>query len=357
MQSSADSPSHTPDRNAVDRNSAATDAHSQWLRPAWFWGLIPALAAITYPYALKITHLSVVHAASAPFATRLLGLATFIWALIVPLLGIYFARRLPGNTQMRRLAYATVVVPALYVFLGEIQRIFNSPVSDELVWWTLWVIVGAMAVSASQDKVRTASRQDVQRWRSVHGVTASAITVFILFHLFNQLMSLFGAQVYAETQRIGSIVYRAPVVEAILVGLMISQVISGARIAWRWGPMKTDTHRVMQVAAGNFLALFILAHMLSIFLYTRTMLHQPTDWGYAIAGPQGYLHDAWNIRLIPYYGFGVFFVLSHIASGIRWVMMQRGANPKTTHRGWLAANTVAALLSVAILIGLMLPSL
>lgn len=352
MQSSADNPSQLPDRDAASR-----DALSKWLQPTWFWGLIPALAAITYPYALKITHVSVTHAASAPVATRLLGIAAFSWAIIVPILGIYFARRLPGNTQMRRLAYATVIVPALYVFLGEIQRIFHSPVSDELVWWTLWVIVGAMAVSASQDKVRTASRQDAQRWRSVHGVTASAITVFVLFHLFNQFMSLFGPAVYAEVQRIGSIVYRAPVVEAILVGLMISQVISGARIAWRWGPMQADTHRVMQVAAGNFLALFILAHMLSIFLYTRTILHLPTDWHYAIAAPNGYLHDAWNIRLIPYYGFGVFFVLSHIASGTRWIMMQRGANKETAHKGWLAANLVAAVLSIAILFGLMLPSL
>lgn len=352
MQSSADNPSPTSDRDAASPNT-----HSQWLRPTWFWGLIPALAAITYPYALKITHASVVHADSAPFTGGLLGVAAFVWALIVPILGIYFARRLPGNTQMRRLAYATVIVPALYVFLGEIQRIFNSPVSDELIWWALWVIVGAMAVSASQDKVRTSSRQDVQRWRSVHGVTASAITVFVVFHLLNQLAGLFGAEVYAEVQRIGSIVYRAPVVEAILVGLMISQVISGARVAWRWGPLKADTHRVMQVAAGNYLALFILAHMLSIFLYTRTMLHQPTDWHYAIAAPQGYLHDVWNIRLIPYYGFGVFFVLSHIASGVRWMMMQRGANQSRVHRSWLAANVLSALVSVAILIGLIFPSL
>lgn len=344
MQRPTDNSTATPDQ----------DTRSRWLHPTWFWGLIPALASITYPYALKITHASAV---STGTTSTLVGVLAFLWAILVPIIGIYFARRLPGDTHMRRLAYAAVVVPALYVFLGEVQRLFQSPVSDELVWWTLWVIIGAMSVSASQDRVRKTPPQDVQRWRSVHGFTALAITIFVLFHLFNQWVSLFGADAYAYVQDIGRIVYRAPVIEAILVGLMISQVISGARVAWRWGPLKTDTHRVMQVAAGNFLAFFILAHMVSIFLYTRTMLHVPTDWQYAIAAPQGYLHDPWNIRLLPYYGFGVFFVLSHVASGIRWIVMQRGAGPNVVHRGWLAANAVAALVSISIIVGLVLPSL
>lgn len=258
---------------------------------------------------------------------------------------------------MRRVAYISVVVPALYVFLGDIQRIFHSPVSDELVWWTLWIILAATAVSSSQDQIRGTASHSTQRWRAVHAVNAALLTIFVLFHLFNQGVSLLGQSAYTHIQTLGQRVYRMPVIEAILVGLMISQVISGLRIAWRWGPLKTDTVRVMQVGAGMFLAVFIVAHMLSVFLYTRTVHAMPTDWNYAIGAPSGLRNDLWNIRLIPYYGYGIFFVLSHIISGIRWMFIQQGAALQHAHRGWLVGHAVAGVLSVAVLAGLILPTL
>lgn len=340
-------------------HAAAVDSlpRAHWLQPAWLWGLVPALAAITYPYALKYSYLSTAQADAPTFGLQLFSWAALLWAILVPVIGLYFARMLPGDTHMRRIAYAAVIVPALYVFLGEIQRMFHSPVSDELVWWTLWVIVGAMAVSASQDEVQSNPPPSAARWRAVHGFTAAVITVFVLFHLFNQVVGLWGEEAYTAVQNAGRQIYRTPVIEAILVGLMISQVFSGLRIVWRWGPLRTGTARVMQVAAGNYLAVFIVAHMLSIFLYARTMSAVPTDWSYAVGAPSGLLHDGWGIRLIPHYSWGVFFVCSHIASGIRWMSIQRGMALQRAHRGWLLANAAAVLISVAVLVGILSPSL
>lgn len=338
-------------------STSGSETRSLWLRPAWFWGLIPALAAITYPYALKYSYLSTSTADAPSFGLRMFSWLALLWAIFVPVIGLYFARALPGDTHMRRIAYAAVIVPALYVLLGEIQRIFHSPVSDELVWWTLWVIAGAMAVSASQDEVQSDPPSSAARWRTVHGFTAAVLSVFILFHLFNQVAGLWGEEVYSAVQAAGRRVYRVPVLEAILVGLMISQVFSGLRIVWRWGPLRTGTARVMQVAGGNFLAVFIAAHMLSIFVYARTMSGLPTDWGYAVGATSGLLGDVWSIRLIPHYSWGVFFICSHIASGLRWMSIQRGVALHRAHRAWLAANALAVVVSLAILIAILGPSL
>lgn len=351
MQSSAAPPSQTV---SSDLQPALSPSR---LRPAWLWGLIPAVSAITYPYALKYSYL-IGAAQDAPSVLwQAASMLSLFWAMLVPAIGLYFARQLPGNTHMRRLAYLSVVAPALYVFLGEIQRIFHSPVSDELVWWTLWIILIATGVSASQDEIRPSTNRSTRRWRAVHAVNATLLTVFVLFHLLNQSASLFGEELYTQLQTLGRHIYRMPVIEAILVGLMISQVISGIRIAWKWGPLKTDAARVMQVGAGMFLAVFIVAHLLSIFLYTRTIHAVPTDWSYAIGAPQGLLKDLWNIRLIPYYGYAVFFVLSHIISGVRWIAIQRGADLARTHRFWFAGNLLAVAVSLAVLIGMVTPTL
>lgn len=351
MQSSAAplSPSSQPDTQPILSASR--------LEPAWLWGLIPAIGAITYPYALKYSYLVGATPPTPSLLWQGISIFALIWAMFVPAMGLYFARQLPGNTHMRRLAYLSVVAPALYVFLGEIQRIFHSPVSDELVWWTLWIILIATGVSASQDEIRPSTTRSAQRWRAVHAVNAVFLTLFVLFHLLNQSASFFGENTYTLLQTLFGRVYRLPVIEAILVGLMISQVISGIRIAWKWGPLKTDAARVMQVGAGMFLAVFILAHMLSIFLYTRTIHAVPTDWNYAIAAPHGLLHDLWNIRLIPYYGYAVFFVLSHIISGVRWIAIQRGADLARTHRLWFAGHVGAVAVSLLVLIGMITPTL
>jgi hypothetical protein len=38
-------------------------------------------------------------------------------------------------------------------------------------------------------------------------------------------------------------------VEPVLVGLMLFQVISGARLAWRWSGVPVDPYRVFQIGS------------------------------------------------------------------------------------------------------------
>jgi hypothetical protein len=78
------------------------------------------------------------------------------------------------------------------------------------------------------------------------------------------------------------------------------------------------------------LAVHPWAHELG-FVYARSFLSIPTDWNFAI-GATGLIHDAWNIRLLPHYALGVFFVLSHLASGLRMVLIAHGVDRLAANR-------------------------
>jgi hypothetical protein len=88
--------------------------------------------------------------------------------------------------------------------------------------------------------------------------------------------------------------------------------------------------------------------MNSVFIYARTFLGIPTDWNFAIGAPTGLIHDAWNIRLLPHYALGVFFILGHLASGLRIVMLAHGASSAVANRVWLAGLVGGAAIAAAI---------
>ena len=82
----------------------------------------------------------------------------------------------------------------------------------------------------------------------------------------------------------------------------------------------------------------------AVVLVARHYLHIESDWNFATGAPVGLIHDAWSIRLVPYYGFGIFFVLLHLASGLRVVMLEHASSLKWANRvvTWGAAASAAA---------------
>jgi hypothetical protein len=84
----------------------------------------------------------------------------------------------------------------------------------------------------------------------------------------------------------------------------------------------------------------------------RTVHKIETGWAWASGAPTGLIHDAWNIRLLPHYAFGVFFILAHLASGLRGVVIAHGMNATIANRVWAAGLVVSGMISVAIMSGL-----
>jgi hypothetical protein len=316
-------------------------------------GLAPVFVVITYPWLLQAFHLSIADDRGV--------LAAIVMALLfaVPLVSCLVAawsarveQATVHDIRMRRVAYFGIAAPSLFVFLGVLQGIARSPVPDELVWIVGWSALGIWAWSGSAHQPTPATGGASSRWRVLHGISGAILLAYVFFHIGNHLFGLEGPAAHAAVMKAGRRIYRAQLVEPILVALMILQIVTGLRLAWRGSALPADRRRVFQIASGFYLSVFILGHMNSVFIYARFVLRIDTDWNFATGAPTGLLHDAWNIRLLPHYALGVFFVLAHLVSGLRAVLLAHRINPRWVDRVWSTGVVLSFAISAAILAGM-----
>ncbi|RXH24159.1 hypothetical protein XH99_29210 [Bradyrhizobium nanningense] len=317
-----------------------------------YLALVPAGAAICYPFLLDAFH-AIVGTQAINLSPLAIAGATFILlvAFVVPFLGIALACRPTSDSGSRRLAYASVASPTLYVFLGVVQALIKSPIPDEIVWCVIWLAIANWSRCA-RNPVAAGVPVVVGGWRFVHGVTAVILSLYVVFHLANHLFGLIGPDAHAAVMKIGRVVYRSAAGEPLLVATMLFQIGTGLFLAWRWSAAAHDFQRTYQVASGGYLSVFILGHMNSVFVYARGSLGIPTDWNFAIGAPTGLIHDAWNIRLLPHYALGAFFVLSHLASGLRGVLIAHGVDQRNADRLWGVCVMMSAIVATAIIAGM-----
>lgn len=318
--------------------------------------LVPPLLAAAYPFLLMLFHAVVgppkTHVTGATIALAGLLLAL---AFSAPFVAMFVACSPRISTSARRVAYLCVAAPSLYVFLGVVQALLGSPIPDPWVWCVLWTIAAAMALRKSDGKAAAAVvKPGLGRWRVAHGISAVIVLAYVLFHLGNHLAGAFGTDTHAAVMDAGRTVYRAKFLEPLLVVAFLFQTASGLYLAWHWSTARHDFHRTFQIASGVFLSVFIVGHMNSVFIYARTYLGIPTDWAFATGAPTGLIHDPWNIRLLPHYALGVFFVLGHLFAGLRVVLNAHGlsrlANDRIMQAGLVISATIAATI-IAVMCG------
>ncbi len=315
-------------------------------------GLIPAVAAIGYPFWLDGFHMAVGGPAATGSASIPLAVVMLAGVFLTPAVGFAFAWKLPGPTSMRRLAYATVMAPTLYVFLGVVTYMVKSRLPDEVVWSVLWVAMAGIALASPDTEKPANGPCSVTRWRVVHGITAAVIVFYIAFHVINHVFFLASSETYNAVQHIGATVYRNPIVQPILVLLLLLQTITGMRLFWHWSGKRGDVFRSFQLAAGLYLAVYVIGHLDSVFVYARSYLNTPSDWAFAVGAPDGIIHGAWNIRLLPHYLLGVFFVLGHLASGARGILLAHGVGRRVVDRGWILTVSASMILAIVIVLGM-----
>lgn len=330
-------------------------------RPAGAWririaerwtGLVPVLGAIAYPWLLDAFHAGIGPKDGVP-ASLSGALVALALALAVPLLAAACAGRKAGSVPMRRLAYAVVMAPTLYVFMGVLTYMVKARIPDETLWSALWIGLAALAWVSPQPLTPAGGGDaTIARWRRVHGVTAAVITLYVVFHIFNHLFFLSTPETYDRVQDIGGALYHNRFVQPLLVGLLLMQTASGMRLFWRWSARRGDLFRTVQLATGMYLAVYIVGHMDSVFVFSRSYLGQPSDWAFATGAPAGILHDAWNIRLLPHYFFGVFCVLTHLTCGARGIALAHGLRQRLADRLWWGGVAVSAGVASLIMVGM-----
>jgi hypothetical protein len=311
---------------------------------------------MAYPFLLQAFHL-VVSPPDVPLSAIRLASATVLLALAfaMPLSGLAFAywltrapQPLQSDLRARRLAYASIGAPPLFVFIGVVRGLLGIHIPDVSIWIVLWTLAGLYGWSGRGAIAPKQTLEPPAVWRVAHGVSAALIACFVLFHLGNHLFGLAGPDTHTAIMKAGRSVYRATLVEPVLVILLLFQVASGVRLAWRWSGLRTDAYRIFQIGSGAYLAAYLLAHMNSALISARAVRGIETDWSWASGAPVGLIHDAWNIRLLPHYALGVFFIIGHLSSGLRVVLVAHGTRPAVAARAWVAGLGAGALLSVAI---------
>lgn len=314
---------------------------------------IAPLAAAGYPFLLMLFHALVGSPGSTPAAIDIAGAAlVLLFSFAAPVLGIAVACRPLIHTGFRRLAYFSVVAPTLYVFLGVVQTLLSSPIPDQWLWCVIWLAAVLWAFRFTGSETRSVVTPRLGKWRVAHGASAVVLCIYVLFHLGNHLAGLIGPGAHAAVMEAGRSVYRAKFVEPVLVAAFLFQIVSGLYLSWRWSETRHDFFRTFQIASGAYLSLFILGHMNSVFIYARWYLRIPTDWNFATGAPTGLIHDPWNIRLLPHYALGVFFVLGHLVAGLRVVLNAHGMERRIVTRVWFAGVAASGVIAAAIIAGM-----
>src|SRR5262249_13513036 len=173
------------------------------------------------------------------------------------------------------------------------------------------------------------------------GVSALALVmIFLALHIANHLMFPAGAETYDAVMKVFRHVYRTDILQPLVVALFLFQIGTGLFFAWRLTAAPTDRFRTFQIASGVYLAFYVLGHMDSVFVFARTYLGIDTGWSFATGAPTGLVKDPWNIRLVPHYWLGVFFVLAHLAAGARVVIMAHGVSKAFADR-FMVSGAVA----------------
>lgn len=323
-----------------------------WVAPA---------AALIYPFALAGFHAAITPASGVGAWAWPAAAASLALAFAVPALALLAAMRLAGSggaTVARRraawVALLAVAAPPMFTLLGVVLYMLHDPIPDTWAWAGLWTALLALVLLAGDRTFAPAPPRLVPAGLRVsHGIAALAVVViFLAFHVANHFFGLLGPETHTGVMKLGRVVYRAAVIEPMLVLLFLALVAGGLRLVWLHAATPTDGFRTFQMASGIYLMFFILGHMNSVFIFARTYLGIETGWGFATGAPSGLVQDAWNIRLVPHYALGVFFVLTHLASGGRVVLLAHGARAAQADRVPIVGAWLAGAVALAIILGM-----
>lgn len=143
----------------------------------------------------------------------------------------------------------------------------------------------------------------------IHRLSGIIISIFVGVHLFNHILSVFGAETHIETMRFLRLFYRHIFFESLLITAVFFQIISGIKL-FKQGRKKAFTFfDQLQIWTGLYMAGFFIIHLLAV-LVGRLILNLDTNFFYGVAGINTF---PFNLFFIPYYSLAIFSFFGHIA--------------------------------------------
>lgn len=297
----------------------------------------PALAALAYPV--------VVWGGTAVSPLLL------VVALGVPVVGAVVARHTSSrHPWSRAVAVAAVTAPPLYSWLGGLLDFQTAlPFHALGVWTSLWATLVVVTVFEPSVEPRPA-RLDAPRLAFAHGVSAVILTTYAVVHIANHLVGLWSGAAHMAVMATLRLVYRQPIVEAVLLGAVAFQMLTGLWLlavkpvrvlAW------LDT---LQRVSAAYMAVFFLSH-LTAALRARHLRGVDTNWTWLTSDSM--LTDPWSARLAPYYFLSIVALGIHGGLGVRHVLLAHDVAEGVANRVAMLVGLGAVAISVLVLTGLL----
>jgi len=151
-------------------------------------------------------------------------------------------------------------------------------------------------------------------WRKVHRGAGTVVGAFAVLHVLNHGVGLLGVEKHLAFMESARRVYRAPLLEPVLLLSVGLQASSGLVLALRDRKQRSGFVPRLQAGAGLALALFLAIHVGAV-LAARRVLHLDTNFFFAAAG----LHvRPFHLFFAPYYFLGLAALLVHVGCAAYW---------------------------------------
>ncbi|WP_162425805.1 hypothetical protein [Pontibacter pudoricolor] len=148
------------------------------------------------------------------------------------------------------------------------------------------------------------------RTNRIHYLSGLVILTFVGVHLFNHVLSIWGAASHIEMMNALRVIYRNIFIEAILMFAVFVQILSGLKLFSKNVKTAATPFEKLQIWTGLYLAVFFIIH-LSAVLGGRFFLHLDTNFYFGVAGLNTF---PFNLFFIPYYGLAIVSFFGHLAS-------------------------------------------
>jgi len=145
--------------------------------------------------------------------------------------------------------------------------------------------------------------------RRIHYISGLTLTVFIGLHLVNHLSSLWGIATHIELMDSLRLVYRNPFAELLLMGAVLTQIISGIKLFRTEKNIPATWFAQLHRWSGMYLAVFLVIHVGAV-MTGRFLLHLDTNFYFGAAGLNSL---PFSLFFVPYYGLAVISFFAHIA--------------------------------------------
>jgi hypothetical protein len=328
--------------------------------------VIPALGALAYPSLLSLlsSGLVLVHGSPSPnglivwvsvIASLILALAVMLVSFVFGLaLGSPHLRDDPESCHARSIAHLAFATPSLYVGFGNVAGVLHAPSALPIAWLVFWALVAMIVLLGPRSSPIAAAMTTVghRRLAVAHGVSATAILLlFIGPHIANHLVGFWNGPLHIAVMNGVRRVYRDDIVQPMLLALIGFQILSGTALLRRRMRVPSDFLGTVQTMSGVYVGVYFLAHMTAVFAARDA--GTDTNWSWLTRPNDSMLVTLSNLRLIAHYWVGPIAIITHVACGLRMVLLQHDISPPTANRLALALITVGVIASSVILLALL----